>query len=484
METQMEDREPQTDAVKLPAPTAWPMVLALGLSLVIAGMVTTVAISLLGLVLAVIGQRRLVPASVADGAARIRRRATSCRYPPSARVLLSRGCRSARCTARCCRWKPIKSRRGSKAGSRAGVAMSVPAMLFGLIKYHSIWYAINLLAAGGFVSWAGRKQRVSGAVSLRRDFWRRLRFTALRRCWSGSCMARCFRCFPNTPILTCGFIAPFLWTGLVYSILGIVSPILDQRIDWLWFTISQCAFGLVAGFVVNLDVKVRTPQFQCAAVCRARGLAYRSWPAAREERQSRMSVATSLTMGFCRLCAWCVWAVRMRPGIPRLGLKFHVRTRCWRLLLSINRTARPATVQNGKNGAAMSLGESGLSGSCRRSHLAQSCGGRCERQTDAGVRQIRGRHAYRSADRQPGSRHGPDVEPPGCSWRLARAALCGECEERSNARAESLCGVLCALPRCGRQGQPQEASWIDCRSFVSGAGQRSKFAEHDHCRPA
>lgn len=55
METQMEDREPQTDAVKLPAPTAWPMVLALGLSLVIAGMVTTGAISLLGLVLALIG---------------------------------------------------------------------------------------------------------------------------------------------------------------------------------------------------------------------------------------------------------------------------------------------------------------------------------------------------------------------------------------------------------------------------------------------
>jgi flagellar biosynthesis protein FliR len=53
-----------------------------------------------------------------------------------------------------------------------------------------------------------------------------------------------------------------LWTGLAYSVLGIVSPILDQRIDWLWFTVSQCAFGLVAGFVVNLEVKVRTPQFQ------------------------------------------------------------------------------------------------------------------------------------------------------------------------------------------------------------------------------
>jgi hypothetical protein len=37
---------------------------------------------------------------------------------------------------------------------------------------------------------------------------------------------------------------------------------LNQRIDWWWFVPSQIAFGLVAGFVVNLDAKVRTSQFQ------------------------------------------------------------------------------------------------------------------------------------------------------------------------------------------------------------------------------
>ena len=30
----------------------------------------------------------------------------------------------------------------------------------------------------------------------------------------------------------------------------------------MWFIVSQIAFGLVAGFVVNLHVKVRTPQFR------------------------------------------------------------------------------------------------------------------------------------------------------------------------------------------------------------------------------
>jgi MFS family permease len=68
--------------------------------------------------------------------------------------------------------------------------------------------------------------------------------------------------YPRKPILTAGFLAPFLWTGILHSAIGVISPILDQRIDWWWFVVSQIAFGLVAGFVVNLQVKVRTPQFR------------------------------------------------------------------------------------------------------------------------------------------------------------------------------------------------------------------------------
>ena len=55
MEAHAEDGSSNQQQVQLPAPTAWPMVLALGLSLVVAGMVTNVAISLLGLVMAVSG---------------------------------------------------------------------------------------------------------------------------------------------------------------------------------------------------------------------------------------------------------------------------------------------------------------------------------------------------------------------------------------------------------------------------------------------
>jgi len=68
--------------------------------------------------------------------------------------------------------------------------------------------------------------------------------------------------FPRKPILTAGFLAPIFWTGLLYATLEAVSPELNRRIDWLWFIISQIAFGLVTGFVVNLQVRVRTDQFQ------------------------------------------------------------------------------------------------------------------------------------------------------------------------------------------------------------------------------
>jgi hypothetical protein len=52
------------------------------------------------------------------------------------------------------------------------------------------------------------------------------------------------------------------FSAILYSVIGIVSPILNERIDWFWFVVSQAAFGLVCGFVVNLQAKVRTKQFR------------------------------------------------------------------------------------------------------------------------------------------------------------------------------------------------------------------------------
>jgi hypothetical protein len=45
----------QTETIEMPAPTAWPIILAFGLTLVFAGLVTSSSVSLLGAILAVSG---------------------------------------------------------------------------------------------------------------------------------------------------------------------------------------------------------------------------------------------------------------------------------------------------------------------------------------------------------------------------------------------------------------------------------------------
>src|SRR4029077_21193234 len=52
---------------------------------------------------------------------------------------------------------------------------------------------------------------------------------------------------PRRPILLGGFIAPLIWSGLLHSVLGIINPVLNQRINRLWFALSQVGFGIVAG---------------------------------------------------------------------------------------------------------------------------------------------------------------------------------------------------------------------------------------------
>jgi hypothetical protein len=64
--------------------------------------------------------------------------------------------------------------------------------------------------------------------------------------------------FPRRPILLGGLIAPVLWSGLLYSILGLLNPVLESHINWFWFMASQIGFGVVAGLVVMRQSRVPT----------------------------------------------------------------------------------------------------------------------------------------------------------------------------------------------------------------------------------
>jgi hypothetical protein len=64
--------------------------------------------------------------------------------------------------------------------------------------------------------------------------------------------------FARRPILLGGLIGPVLWSALIYSMLSLLNPVLEQHIDWLWFMASQAAFGIVAGVVVVRLPRVAT----------------------------------------------------------------------------------------------------------------------------------------------------------------------------------------------------------------------------------
>jgi len=253
-------RNSDVQELQLPAPTVWPMVLALGIALLFTGMVTNVAVGALGLILLLMGAvgwfRQVLPHE-AHEAIKVQAK--------DIRIFSTRTMQERLPTSDMHRKiLPVQSFHilsGVKGGLAGGAAMTIPAALYGLLKYHSIWYAANLLAAGGFVSWAGASNAFLSEFHLR-GLLAAFAIHAVTSVLVGLLYGAVLPMFPRLPILTAGILVPLFFTGLLYSTIGIVSPILNERIDWFWFVVSQVAFGLVCGFVVNLHERVRTPQFR------------------------------------------------------------------------------------------------------------------------------------------------------------------------------------------------------------------------------
>jgi hypothetical protein len=250
----------ETNVIALPAPTAWPMVMALGIALILAGMVTNIVIGLLGLLLTVAGgvgwffqvlpheAHEYVPVTTEEV------------FATSNRTLNERS-HAVETHREILPIETFNITTGIKGGIAGGIAMTVPAGIFSVLKYHSFWYAMNLLAAGGFISWASASDAFLGAFHMQ-GFLAAFAIHGLTSILVGLLYGAMLPMFPKYPVVTAGFVSPLLFTGILYSALNIVSPILNERIDWFWFVLSQFAFGLVCGYVVNLHAKVRTPQFR------------------------------------------------------------------------------------------------------------------------------------------------------------------------------------------------------------------------------
>ncbi len=251
--------EGTADTVEVPASTPWPIVLAFGITLLFAGLVTSEAVSVLGAAVAIAGAvgwfRDVLPheahesVQVAPQAPAV----TTMRHEV-ARIEIEHALRRA--------WLPVEIypiSAGIKGGLAGSVAMAVLAMLYGVLSHTSIWYPINLLAAGFFPAATTDTTAEIAAFHLR-AFLIAVPIHLITSLLVGLLYGAMLPMLPRRPILLGGFIAPILWSGLIHSILGIVNPVLNQRIDWLWFVASQVGFGIVAGLVVPLQERIRTRQ--------------------------------------------------------------------------------------------------------------------------------------------------------------------------------------------------------------------------------
>jgi hypothetical protein len=259
MNEQHEHSTVSQEVVHLPSPTAWPLVLAMGLTLTFAGLVTNLGISVLGLVLIVCGcvgwfgqvwphaQHVAIPVTVEKFKfTSPRKKTTHIKIDETHRARL-----------------PVHTpsvMAGVKGGIAGGAAMIVPAILYGLIAYHSIWYPVNLLGGAGVAGWSQPTQaeiehfRLSATVLA----------TIIHVVGSlliGLLYGAMLPMLPRHPVLLGGVIAPVLWTGFLHSSLPLINPFLADRIDWRWFVVSQVTFGVVAGLVVAKQAHIRTQQY-------------------------------------------------------------------------------------------------------------------------------------------------------------------------------------------------------------------------------
>jgi hypothetical protein len=243
--------------LEVPAPTASPFVLAVGCMFLFAGLVTYAPISVLGAVLALAGcvgwfrevfprQHEIaVPVLAEESRVTTERRVVE-RVPVAAEQLRA--------------WLPIHTypvSAGVKGGLAGSVAMAVLACAYGVLKAGSVWYPINLLAAVVYAQ--SLKLGSAQLYSFHADsFALALFLHVLVSTLVGLLYGAMLPMFPHRPIVLGGLIAPVLWSGLLYSMLGLLNPLLASRIDWYWFVASQVAFGVVAGIVVMRQSKMPT----------------------------------------------------------------------------------------------------------------------------------------------------------------------------------------------------------------------------------
>jgi hypothetical protein len=156
------------------------------------------------------------------------------------------------------RWPAVPA--GVVGGLVGGAAMALPALLWAAASGHGLWYPVNLLAAmvlpgpghleatdlGRFhPEWFLAAGAVHAVLSM--SFGVLFALTSPR-----------LPPMPG-PVPWGGLVLPLVWTGISYALMGVVNPVLQERVDWPWFVVSQFVFGVTAAVVVLRSETIHIP---------------------------------------------------------------------------------------------------------------------------------------------------------------------------------------------------------------------------------
>lgn len=242
-----------------PSPTGMPLLAAAGIALALAGLVTSLIVTVVGVVLAAAGftgwfrevlprehreelpvegpLEEILPVRVAVTHLQVGEQGHRARLPLQVH--------------------PYSA--GIKGGIAGGFVIAALAVVHGIVLHGSPWYTINLLAAAAMPSLATASAATLAAFSLK-AFVVALMIHALASLTIGLLYGVLLPMLPSYPILLGGIVAPLLWSGLLWSSMNVIDPLVNRRVEWRWFVLCQIAFGVTAGIVVGRTEKIRTLQ--------------------------------------------------------------------------------------------------------------------------------------------------------------------------------------------------------------------------------
>jgi hypothetical protein len=149
---------------------------------------------------------------------------------------------------------------GVGGGIVGGVVMPLPALLWGILSGHGLWYPVNLLA-GVVIPGLGDLPTSELEPFNATYFAVALVIHAVLSASFGLANGVLLPRLPPipAPFTWGGVLLPLVWTALSYGLMGIANPALADHVNWPWFIACQFVFGVTAAVIVVRSEMIQIP---------------------------------------------------------------------------------------------------------------------------------------------------------------------------------------------------------------------------------